>query len=490
LITPGNVVASLLACLAARSPEQAKASVPGLCLALSGGLDSTVLLVALAEAQQALGQAGDPGQASERDATPSRLSPRLPPLRAIHLDHGLQANSAIWADACHRLAADYSIPLQSVRIDARAGAGESPEAAARAARYAALAERLQPGEVLLTGHHADDQMESVLLQWLRGGGLRALAGMPAIAPFGHGTWHARPLLPFTRHALQAWAVSRRLQWVEDPSNDDRRFDRNYLRHEVLPVLRQRWPAAARTIGRVALYAADGVEAADALAAMDLAHCALGATLDLVRLRGLTDARQRAALRAWLQRLGLPLPSSQQLAALRRDVQVAAIDRNPAIEWPGTVVHRYRDRLYASPREQLDWSSGDWIVAPGERFALAAHAALEWVADEGVGLSVARLPRSLRVERRVGGEQFIPAGGSHRRPLRKWFQERDVLPWRRAALPLVCAGNALVAVGDLGYAAEYAANEREPSLRVVWHGRGVVTEADALRFDWREYPPIR
>jgi tRNA(Ile)-lysidine synthase len=491
VFTPGNVLESLLACLTARRGVDATTAVPGLCLALSGGLDSTVLLVALVEAQQACDELACAARAASHPDAPQRpAEPRLPPLRAIHVEHGLHANCGSWTDASRRLAASYCVPCQSVRIDARAGKGESPEAAARAARYAALAQRLQPGEVLLTAHHADDQMETVLLQWLRGGGLRALAGMPAMAPFGDRMWHARPLLPFTRDSLRAWAESRHLQWAEDPSNADRRFDRNYLRHEVLPGLRQRWPAAAHTVGRVARYAADGVEATDALAAADLADCAAGAALALPRLGELTDARQRGVLRAWLTRLGLPLPSAQSLAVLRSEVLLAARDRNPAVDWPGAVVHRYRDRLYALPRERFEASTGDWIVAPGERRVQRNCAALEWVTDTGVGLSRARLPQSVRVARRVGGEHFVPAGGAYRRPLRKWFQERGVLPWRRDEIPLIFTGDTLIAIGDLACAEEYAAREGESSLRIVWHGRGVVTEADAIRFDWREAPPIR
>ena len=467
--TTKRLADSLVASVA--SVAHSTAGVPGLCIALSGGLDSTVLLVALAEASQVSGTA-------------------LPPLRTLHVDHGLHPDSAVWTESCRRLAESWSIPFESVHVLVRADQGQSPEAAARDARYDALRERLQPGEVLLTAHHADDQVETVLLQWLRGGGLRAIAGMPAMAPFGERSWHARPLLPFTRAELLAWAEQRHLRWQEDPSNADTRFDRNYLRLEVLPALRRRWPAAARTIGRVAQYAREGVAAEAELATRDLAAIRVGVALDCARLRQLPDARQRAALRAWLRALGLPLPSAQTLAALRRDIVVAAADRNPTIDWPGAVVHRYRDRLHAMPREQRSWSTGDWQPGTNPRYVLSERAVLELVPAHGAGLSRARLPVNLRVARRAGGESFVPAGNAHRRPLRKWLQERDVLPWRRNELPLIYAGDALVAVGDLGYGKEYAAQDAEPSLRVVWHGRGAVTESDALRFSWRGDPPTR
>jgi len=285
--SPGRLSAALEECLSTLHPP-----VSGYCVALSGGLDSTVLLAALVAA---------------------RAARSLPPLRAIHVDHGLHSDSAHWAGCCAAQAAALGVPLEQVKVDARAGRGESPEAAARAARYAAFAERMVPGELLLTAHHADDQLESILLQWLRGGGVRAVAGMPAIARFARG-WHARPLLGFTRDELQDWADSEYLQWLADPSNLDPRFDRNYLRLEVLPAIRRRWPAAARTVGRVAGHAAEMLRMEAEIARADHALAADGRTLSLERLGLLPEARQRWVLRAWLRALSLPVPAVATLAA--------------------------------------------------------------------------------------------------------------------------------------------------------------------------------
>ena len=174
-------------------------------------------------------------------------------------------------------------------------AGESPEATAREARYAALAARLRPGELLLTAHHGDDQLETVLLQWLRGGGLAAVAGMRPLSRFASG-WLARPLLGWTRDELRQWAVPARLEWLEDPSNADPRFDRNYLRLEVLPALRARWPAAARTVGRVAAQAAEALDLEAEFAAVGLAPITEGETLAIAGLVPHAVARQRWLLR--------------------------------------------------------------------------------------------------------------------------------------------------------------------------------------------------
>lgn len=436
------------------SLRNAGAAPDGYCVALSGGLDSTVLLAALAACDGGCGK----------------------PLRAIHVDHGLHADSARWSAHCRCLAERLGVPCENVTVDARPAAGDSPEAAARAARYAALAERLQPGEALLTAHHGDDQLETVLLQWLRGGGLQAVAGMRPVVPFAGG-WLARPLLGFTRAQLATWAAAQGLSWLEDPSNADPRFDRNYLRLEVLPRLRARWPAAAVTVGRVADQAAEALDVATAVSAADLATLAEGETLALGPLRRLPAGRQRLALRAWLRSRGCPVPSAATLEALRRDMLHADVDRVPVTRWPGGEVRRYRGRLYAtSSTVPADWRAGRWV--PGMPFDLGSDGRLELVAATGTGLSRARLAGGLEVVRRPAGGVFKPAGHPHHRELRKWLQERGVLPWRREALPCLRCSGEIVAIGDLAYGGALAAAPDEPSWRVAWHDRPTLTEAEA------------
>lgn len=443
-------------------------SPAGLCVALSGGLDSTVLLAALAQL---------------------RDSGRYGPLRAIHVNHGLHADAEQWLAECRALCARLTVPFDQVTVDARPRAGESTEAAARAVRYSALVERIDEGEALLTAHHADDQLEGVLLQWLRGGGLRALAGMAPIARFGRG-WHLRPLLAFTRSELEAWAREAGLDWLEDPSNRDRRFDRNYLRLEVLPALRRRWPSAARTIGRVAVQAHEALDIVDAVAMADVAAAAEGVTLAMARLRVLPPPRRRAALRAWLRSRSLPIPAAATLAALEHDMIHAGGDRVPCVQWPGATVHRYRDRLYAGlPQAAPSWSGATW--RRGHAFDLGAFGRLELEAATGAGLSRARLPAELQVRARTGGARFTPEGGAHRRPLRKWMQERGILPWLRPFVPLVVAGDEVVAIGDLAHGAAFAAGPDEPSWRIAWHDRPTLTEAEATSgFEVAGTGPIR
>ena len=451
--TAARLASALEGCLATLARPAS-----GLCVALSGGLDSTVLLTGLARA---------------------RAASTWPPLRAAHVDHGLHADSGAWAERCALQAMELRVPLVQVRVDARPAAGESPEEAARKARYAALAGLLEADEVLLTAHHADDQLETVLLQWLRGGGLRSVAGMPAVAAFAAG-WHARPLLGFSRGELHAWACEARLAWLEDPSNLDPRFDRNFLRLEVLPALRRRWPAAARTVGRVALQAAEALEVEAAIANADLAAVEDGGAISLDRLQTLPEPRQRWVLRAWLRRAGLPLPSARTLAALLNDVTRAADDRVPCVNWPGARVYRYRGRLFgASGDHDVTGTPPGGAWYPGTSFDLGSFGSLELKAATGIGLSRARLPRELEVGWRVAGEQFRPAGARHRRPLRKWLQERGVLPWFRQRVPLVIAQGEIAAIGDLAYGHGFHAQPGEPSWVVEWQGRPLLTEQEAL-----------
>lgn len=434
----------------------------GCCVALSGGLDSTALLVALARL---------------------RSAGTLPPLRVLHVDHGLHADAAQWSRHCADLATRLGLDCVVLRVDAAAARGESPESAARAARYAALGTHLARGEVLLTAHHADDQLESVLLQWLRGGGLRALAGMPPLARFGPG-WHARPMLGFTRDAIERWARELGLAWLEDPSNADRALDRNYLRHEVLPVLRARWPAATRTVARVAEQAAEALALQRLDAAAELARVAEGVTLPLGPMRSMTAPRQRRLAREWLRAQGLPLPSAATLEALCRNMLEAAADRVPETRWAGVVVRRYRGRLYAERAAMRpdSWVPGEWH--PGQVFDLGEFGRLEWRpagnAGGNAGIDLERLPSPLHVGPRAPGAWFQPAGSSHRRELRKWLQERGVLPWRRIDLPVVTVQGEIVAVAPLGWAARFAAAPGGAAWSVEWIGRPVLTEEEALR----------
>jgi tRNA(Ile)-lysidine synthase len=344
----------------------------------------------------------------------------------------------------------------------RRGADESPEAAARAARYGLLAARLTAGEALITGHHQDDQLETVLLQLLRGAGVAGLAAMPACAPFGRGLL-VRPLLGVSRAELRAWLRGTGLPWIEDPSNDDERLDRNYLRSRVLPRLVSRWPGAAGAAGRAARHAADAQRLLDALAAADADRASHGRALAAPALRALPPERRRNALRFWITRCGYLVPPTRRLEEIAGVMLAARRDAHPEVSWSGVRVERSGELLVlravprpaaasrAAARERpvgahptvLRWR---WRRQPRRAFA-PGQGVLALETDARGPLDLDALDATLSIRLRGGGERLRPVRGGARRTLKSLLQEARVPLAERARLPLVYAGEQLVAVAD-------------------------------------------
>lgn len=420
-------------------------AAPRYWVALSGGLDSTVLLRALAANRSTL-----PGE-----------------LRAVHVNHGLYKDAAQWQGHCERLCAGLGVPLKSHSVDVRPAKGESLEAVAREQRYRVFESLMQPGDVLLLAQHADDQLETFLLQALRGAGVRGLAAMPGCVPFAGGLL-ARPLLPWTRAELETWARENNLTWIEDPSNADTDLDRNYLRHEILPRLKARWPSAVATVARSARHAAEAAEMLKVVAAEDWSRHGAGDTLPVTALVEVPEPRARNLLRHWLELRGLPLPPAHKLAELLRQAG-AAEDRNPCVDWEGAEVRRYGGQLYA--QRPLPPSPDEFRLLPGVTHDLGEGlGALKLVPVAGEGIRAALCgPKGLRVAFRSGGESCRPAGRAHERPLKKWLQEMRVVPWLRDRLPLVYSEGELLAVAGLFACEPHAAAPGEAGLRIEWSG---------------------
>ncbi|HXH01719.1 MAG TPA: tRNA lysidine(34) synthetase TilS [Candidatus Competibacteraceae bacterium] len=430
--------------LLTRHPE-----VRRLWVAYSGGVDSHALLHLLAQHRHEL---------TGRE------------LRAVHVHHGLQAAADAWVEHCTAVCSQLGVALTVRYVDARPLPGASPEAVARQARYGALRGLLEPGDALLTAHHQDDQAETVLLALLRGAGPAGLAAMPEVAPLGAGLL-LRPLLGVRRAAILDYARRHGLTWVDDPSNASLHLDRNRLRHEILPRLRQRWPEAGATLARSARLCAEAAAALEELAAADLAGIAGAApdSLPIPALLALSAPRRRNLLRHWLKTRGLPPPSEAQLQRLLCDALESPRDREPLIHWPGAEVRRYRDRLYASaplpphdPGRRWSWSDPRQpLLLPG-----LGRLCLEPVV--GQGLSVRRLAgRALSVAFRQGGERFRPVGRAHGQELKKLLQEAAIPPWQRERLPLLWADGELVWVSGLGPAAGWTAAAGEAGWLAAW-----------------------
>ncbi|MBK8182814.1 MAG: tRNA lysidine(34) synthetase TilS [Candidatus Competibacteraceae bacterium] len=439
-----------LSCAVLTSVLSAHPHCRRLIVGYSGGMDSHVLLHLLA---------------AERARWPERG------LEAIYVDHGLQAASAAWRAHAARVCRELEIAFRPRQIDARPSPGESPEAAARRARYAVFAAELDPETALLTGHHGDDQAETLLLQLLRGAGPHGLAAMPAAARLGRG-WLLRPLLETRRAELLRYARRHQLHWIEDASNNNTDFDRNYLRHRILPLLEQRWPAVSRNLSRSARLCAESADWLDTAARSDLVTISTERSdaLNIARLRQLSEPRQRNAVRYWLRQIGLPVPDSRQLRHLLHDILSARHDRQPCVRWPGGEARRYQHRLYAmlpppahDPRQTFSWQA----TATGWPPLDLPVGRLQMQRMIGKGLRLEALSDgSLTVRFRTGGERFQPIGRRHSQELKKLLQHAEIPPWQRDHLPLLYRDRHLVAVVGLGIAADQATGLSEAGWQPV------------------------
>lgn len=444
-MTPSRLLSALQTCLATQ-PSSVHAPQRFI-VAYSGGLDSHCLLHLLSRcrAQLAVG------------------------IEAVHVHHGLQPQADRWVEHCRQVCRQLDIPLTVLQVEARAAKGESPEAAARQARYAALQEIIKAGDILLTAQHRDDQAETLLLQLFRGSSSRGQAAMPWQRAFGAGT-HWRPLLEVGRDELLEYAEHQQLHWVDDPSNLDTRIDRNYLRHEVMPVLQQRWPAIQNTLGRVASQQAENEGLLEALAALDMQGLVgTGQSLSLPGLAALDAARQRNVLRHWLRQQGLALPSRRKLLQVQHDMLGAAQDRNPHLEWPGVELRRYRGRLYAMPPLRTvatDWCR-DWNLQEKVVLPWSGQLSSQPAVGEGLRADIRDTPARIQLRLRQGGERCRPAGRDRHHSLKKLFQEAGIPPWQRQRIPLVFVGDELAAVPGLCVCEPFAAPKGGEGLYIDW-----------------------
>ena len=419
-------------------------------VAFSGGLDSQVLLHALC----ALREQPDIGVA------------------AVHVHHGLQADADQWELHCQQVCDELNVEYTSLRVDGRPAKGESPEAAARSARYRALAEWLPAEHTLLTAQHQDDQAETLLLQLLRGSGVSGLAAMPVLMRLGAGE-HLRPLLNVTRADILRYATRHDLYWIDDPSNQDTAFDRNYLRQQVLPMLRHRWPAVSSSLSRSAAHCAEAdgligqLAESDLQAVMDEQACTLSVP-DLLTLPG---DRQRNVLRAWLKRCTGSTPSTAVLVRIVNDVLHSRADAGPCVRWDRYEVRRYRNAAYCLQQSErrhgadvLDWSLAEPLILPGTGGVLTATPV------SGAGLRRTDASTGgVRVSWRKGGECCLPVGRGHHHSLKKLFQEQGIPPWERDRIPLIYIQDQLAMVPGLWVCEPFQAGPAEPGMLIAWDG---------------------
>lgn len=409
-------------------------------VAYSGGLDSHVLLHTLAA-----------------------LAKHHPiSVKAVYVHHGLSPNASAWAAHCAAVCRELGVDFIQKNLCIDKKTGESIEALAREARYLALQKLMTENSVLVTGHHQDDQAETLLLQLIRGSGLKGLSAMPIVKPFAKGV-HGRPFLMMARATMQAYAEKNQLTWIEDESNHERRLARNFLRHEIFPLLKTRWPSVTATLTRAAEHCAEAQAFVDQVIHKDLDRCLSGADgigLSVTALQTFSSTRQRHILREWLARKHYPIPPVAKMQAIQTNGLQAATDRFPCITWGGVELRRYQDVLYVmkclvahDTTKRYGWRLDTELRIPGVG-RLQAHKANLVSLKLGV--------QQVEVRFRQGGEVCRLPGRACHHALKKLFQQWKIPPWLRSRTPLLFVGEELVAVPGYYLHQDYISQAGEES----------------------------
>lgn len=425
---------------------------PQILLGLSGGLDSMVLLNLVLK------------------TVPAKR------VLALHVNHGLSPNAEHWQAVVTRHCQTVGVQLHTESVEV-SESGEGPEAAARAARYAVFEQRLEQGGLLLLGHHADDQVETVLYHLLRGSGTKGLSGMPAQRSLGAGQL-LRPLLEWRKSDLKRYAEEQGLSWIEDESNRQNQFDRNYLRNQVLPAIAKRWPEYSRSVQLTAKLAGEAEILAEKLAADDILQLQPrqergGWSINIELLSSLTELRQRNVLRHWPALYNLPLPGYKTIDQIVDSLLSAREDASPLVSQQSLHWRRFQERLYLLdvsllPKENTQTLEGpqnlQWDLARPLELADGSRLVAEQVLGEGLYIDA---DERLTLRYRQGGERCRPAGRGHSNSLKKLFLEYHVEPWWRDRLPLLYRGETLVAVGDYWVCEGWQAMPGQQGKKILW-----------------------
>lgn len=417
-----------------------------LTVALSGGVDSVVLLDILAKLSTAIGFH----------------------LSAVHVNHGISQHADQWSHFCQKLCKEFVIPLSIFRVQVHKQAQQSLEAAARDARYQAFT-RVKTDYIVLA-QHQDDQAETLLLQMLRGAGIKGLSAMPGVRFLtGTSIRLLRPLLNIPRITLLHYAQTSNLSWVDDESNINTDFDRNYLRHQVLPVIEARYPAYRKTLARTCHHLGEAALLLDELAQADGEQAIIHHTLLLEKLRSLSSARAKNLLRYFLAQKMCYLPSTAKLNELLRQICIITSDNHLSFRFENMEIRCFQGAIECLPvasaaRKQftIPWNGEKQL------FIKSLQGTLVFTKKLGTGIDLQKLSQQVvTIRTRMGGEKFQPDAARPRRSLKKIFQEAALPPWKRNTLPLLFCADTLVWVANIGIDCHFQAPPDAPGLEVIW-----------------------
>ncbi|NOI70631.1 tRNA lysidine(34) synthetase TilS [Vibrio owensii] len=406
-------------------------------LAFSGGVDSRLLLELLSRYQQAY--------SVDNQSTDSHSFK----CHAVYVHHGLSSNADEWADKCLVWAEQAGITYSVERVSLDTNSGESIELLAREARYQALAKHIQSGDLLLTGQHADDQVETFLLALKRGSGPKGLSSMAESMPFSGGTL-VRPLLAIKREQIEAVAKEQGLDWVEDESNQDTRYDRNFLRHRIVPELSERWPSIHQAVQRSARLCAQQEALLDELLSVVFERALQSdLSLSIEELATHSELARARLVRMWLAKLNVNMPTQVQLNLIWNEVGLAQQDANPKLQLKQGEVRRFQNRLYwvTETADVTTWQSDiqtDTALVLPERLGELTLS----TCSEQATIALPPQPELLRVAFNPEGLSAHPTTRNHSRKLKKLFQEYNVPSWLRRQIPILMYQDQVVAVGDL------------------------------------------
>jgi tRNA(Ile)-lysidine synthase len=413
----------------------AVAPIKTLWVGYSGGMDSHVLLHALSELQSEYGFN----------------------LEAIHVNHGLTPQADMFALHCQKVCERLGIRYHLSTVNIPQVAKKSLEEAAREARYAAFKTKIQPDHYLVTAHHADDQAETFLLQLLRGAGTKGLSAMPTLSTLGQG-WLWRPLLPLSRELLSTYAFIHRLEWIEDESNTSLQFDRNYLRQQVIPSLKKRWPHFSKSVCQSAEHCAEAEALIEEHTKQNYKNIAENRKLNLEKLRSLSKVERHHVLRHWLRKKGFPTPGRVHLQQFEQQFMQSRNDAEPQLVWSCVQLRRYQNYLYALPKnyqtpptERFVWHLQEPLTLPNNLGTLIAEA----IEARGIRCETFKTKQIIEVNFRQGGELIQLAGNQHHHKLKKYWQKWKIPPWERDRVPLLYIDGKLaqVLVGVENYIAD-------------------------------------
>jgi len=420
-------------------------SAPQILVAVSGGLDSMLLLTLMAE----------------------RVNPER--ITAVHINHGISDNADNWQVQVTQYCQQLGVAIVAEKVTLM-NTGEGLEGEARNARYAVFERLLEPNGLLFMGHHADDQVETVLYRLMRGAGAKGLSGMPNKRALGKGCL-VRPFLECAKSALKNEAQLRNLVWVEDESNVDNRFDRNYLRNAVIPQISQRWPDYTQSLKRTADLNSESDQLAKELAVIDLDRVNLkaeraGWSISIEALLMISPLRQKNILRYWSELQGLVPPGITIIDEVLTSVLSARQDASPEVNWQSQRWTRFKDRLYLLQCTEQEFKA-EQIFSWDMQNQLDLGEGNNLRVDKQMGQGIKSTVNQVDIRFRQGGERCKPAGRGHSNSLKKLLLEYELAPWLRDRVPLFYVDEQLIAVGDLWVCEDWLAGSDEIGQMIHW-----------------------